>query len=288
MIERFNRTLLNILSINASQNPEDWDEVLPKLMCAYRTSVHESTKQTPFSLIFGREIRLPIDVMFGLPPTTSSSPVCKLLYVADLWRHLEASYALVRKNLVVAHERQKTIYDQKRGGKYFQAEDLVWLHMPYVPKGQSKKLYNPWQGPFRIVKVLLDLVYRVERSKPHTGKKQCFVVHFDRLKPYKGSNTETTIDIPQPSLSSSSTPSNGSDVQPSTVDDVWNDEYVIIESVTSQPNQLRRSSRISHPPDSYGNFVSYWTQSFPRRRDSVMNIEWIMNKLVSLYCIIVR
>ena len=44
MIEQFNQTLLNILSINASQNPENWDEVLPKLMCAYRTSVHESTK----------------------------------------------------------------------------------------------------------------------------------------------------------------------------------------------------------------------------------------------------
>ena len=101
------------------------------------------------------------------------------------------------------------------------------------------------------MKVLSDLVYRVERSKPHTGKKQRFVVHFDRLKPYKGSNT------PQPSHSSSLIPSNGSDVQPSTVDDVWNDEYVIIESVTSQPNQLRRSSRISHPPDHYGHFVSF-------------------------------
>ena len=119
MIERFNRNLLNILSINTSQNPENWDEVLPKLMCGYRTSIHESTKQTPFSLIFGREIRLPIDVMFGLSPTTSSNPVCKLLYVADLRRHLEASYALVRKNLVVAHERQKTIYDQKRERKVF-------------------------------------------------------------------------------------------------------------------------------------------------------------------------
>ena len=106
------------------------------------------------------------------------------------------------------------------------------------------------------MKVLSDLVYRVERSKPNTGKKQHFVVHFDRLKPYKGSNTEITIDIPQPLHSSSSIPSNGSDVQPSTVDDVWNDEYVI-ESVTSQPNQLRMSSRISHPPDRYGHFVSY-------------------------------
>ena len=111
--------------------------------------------------------------------------------------------------------------------------------MPYVPKGQSKKLYNPWQGPFRIVKVLSDLVYRVEQSKPHTGKKQHFIFHFDHLKPYKGSNTETTVGIPQPSHSNSSILSNGSDVQPSTVDDVWNDEYYIFESITSHTNQLK-------------------------------------------------
>ena len=128
-------------------------------MCTYRTSVHESTKQAHFSLIFGQEICLPnrCDVWSTYPPTTSSNPVCKLLYVA-----------VVRKNLVVVHERQKTIYDRKREGKYFQAEDLVWLHMPHVSKGQSKNLYNPWQGPFRIVKVLSDLVYRVDQSKPHT------------------------------------------------------------------------------------------------------------------------
>ena len=81
------------------------------------TSIHESTKQTPVSLIFGQEMHLPIDVMFGLAPTTSSNPVCKLQYVADLRRHLEVSYALVGTNLVVAHEQQKKIYDQKRGGK---------------------------------------------------------------------------------------------------------------------------------------------------------------------------
>ena len=61
---------------------------------------------------------------------------------------------------------------KKRGGKYFQAEDLVWLHMPYVLKGQSLA------GPFPYCE-------SVVRSKPHTGKKQRFVVHFDHLKPYK-------------------------------------------------------------------------------------------------------
>ena len=105
MEERFNRTLISILSINAANHQDQWDEILPKLMCAYRTSVHESTKRMPFSLIFGREARLPVDVMFGLPAPASSS--CKTLYVSNLQQQLESSYRVVRENLGTSRERQK-------------------------------------------------------------------------------------------------------------------------------------------------------------------------------------
>ena len=60
MIERFNRTLLNTISINAANHQLDWDCVLPKVMFAYRTSVHHSTGRTPYFLMFGREVKLPI------------------------------------------------------------------------------------------------------------------------------------------------------------------------------------------------------------------------------------
>ena len=42
---------------------ETWDLHLDKYTFAYNTSVHSTTKQTPFEMIFGRKPRIPIDIM---------------------------------------------------------------------------------------------------------------------------------------------------------------------------------------------------------------------------------
>ena len=68
MIEPFNRTLEAMLSKYVEKHQRDWDVHLPKVMIAYRSCVEESTGFTPCHLMFGREIRLPVDIMFGSPP----------------------------------------------------------------------------------------------------------------------------------------------------------------------------------------------------------------------------
>ena len=39
---------------HADENPKDWPNLLNIVLLAYRTSVHASTKDTPFHLLFGR------------------------------------------------------------------------------------------------------------------------------------------------------------------------------------------------------------------------------------------
>ena len=41
---------------------EEWDQFLDSSVYAYNTAVHESTKFTPFQLMFGRKTVLPIDI----------------------------------------------------------------------------------------------------------------------------------------------------------------------------------------------------------------------------------
>ena len=62
MVERFNRTCLMMLSMFVNDRRDNWHELLPFIMHAYRTSVHESTGYSPFCLMMGEECSLPQDV----------------------------------------------------------------------------------------------------------------------------------------------------------------------------------------------------------------------------------
>ena len=54
-----------MLSMFAGENRDDWDDLLPVVMMAYRSSVHKSTG---YRLMFGEECTLPMDgsVISGL------------------------------------------------------------------------------------------------------------------------------------------------------------------------------------------------------------------------------
>ena len=75
--------------------------------------------------------------------------------------------------------RQKTYYDRKQKGSAFELQDQVWVHFPATSRQQSCKLHCPWQGPFKVVKVIIDLTFRVQRTD-HPRKR--LVVHFNRFE----------------------------------------------------------------------------------------------------------
>ncbi|KAL5502934.1 hypothetical protein EMCRGX_G009794 [Ephydatia muelleri] len=154
-IERFNKTLCDILATALEGCHFTWDRHI-KLACfAYNTSVHASTGYTLFYLMHGHEARLPVDILCGTPQQDNIS-------------HRQSQL------------RQKAYYDKKVHGERFNTGDLVWLWNPAVPRKKGyncRKLHRAWQGPFE---QLSDATYRIQ----HTAKRrQRQVVHFDRLKP---------------------------------------------------------------------------------------------------------
>ena len=185
LVERFNHMLLNMLSIAAQDRERNWDLQLPLLTMAYRTSVQESKGATPFSLMFGREARLPIDVIFGLPPGEES--VSPSHYTLLLRQRMEAAYHHVRSQLSLQQVA-------KVAGAPYCVGDLVWLHSPAVAWGSSQKLHCPWKGPYRITKVITEVTYRVQQMRPPRRR---IVFHYNCLKPYHGQCESTTPAPPE-------------------------------------------------------------------------------------------
>ena len=81
MVERYMKTIEEYLRKVISIHQWDWDERLSIFLLAYRASTHETTGVTPASMVFGRELRLPCDLMLGTPPDKEQSTTD---YTADL------------------------------------------------------------------------------------------------------------------------------------------------------------------------------------------------------------
>jgi hypothetical protein len=64
MAERYIKTIAEYLRKVIASNQRDWDPVLPFILMAYRSLRHDTTGFTAASLLFGRELRLPSDLLF--------------------------------------------------------------------------------------------------------------------------------------------------------------------------------------------------------------------------------
>ncbi|UYV73793.1 K02A2.6-like [Cordylochernes scorpioides] len=132
MVERFNRTLASQLSLFVAQNQRDWDSQLPILLMAYRSSVHETTGYSPAKMLFGRELKLPCDLIFGCPNSIGEG---SNEFVDRLHSRLEKVHRWAREKLEIASEAMKVRYDTHACGNDLQEGGLVWLYNPKRKKG---------------------------------------------------------------------------------------------------------------------------------------------------------
>ena len=172
MIERFNRKCLMMLSMFVNDRHDNWNELLPYVMHAYRTSVHELTGYSPFRLMMGEECSLPQDVSTAELRTHrehDSSPHPFATWVRDA---LEVAYDHVRESLHRTESRRKRLYDIKVVNRKFPVGSWV---LRYYPPATQHKLGSPWIGPNQVV----------QQATGHTvgiQKKPIVFVHVDELK----------------------------------------------------------------------------------------------------------
>lgn len=181
-VERFNRTLANMLAVYCHNNQQSWDKYLPQVMMAYRATIHSTTKVTPNRMVFGHNIVMPSQAIIGRPQSNDNTEIGSERYISNLQETLVVVHDFARKNLKKQAIYRKRYYDIKAKTRALQNGQAVWLHDPTIKPGVCHKLSNRWRGPYLVYKRLDDLTYLIRTSA--SGSKK--VVHIDRLLPYKG------------------------------------------------------------------------------------------------------
>ena len=173
LVERFNKTLIEMLSKLVDEN-NDWDELIPYALYAYRTAVHASTKYTPFKLMFGRDAKSPVEISLT---DVEKKKFDSFTYGDSLLKGLEIIRENARSNIQSAQLHQKLNYDARKKHISYNIGDLVY----YKKERKLSKLDDNWIGPYVIVKRINDINYRIREIG---AKRKNLLVHINKLKPY--------------------------------------------------------------------------------------------------------
>ncbi|CAB0006640.1 unnamed protein product, partial [Nesidiocoris tenuis] len=103
MVERFNRTLVDLLSKTVGEDQKDWDKQLPIALLAYRATEHSSTGFSPAMLLYGRELALPVNLLRGRLPQESEVTD----YARELQDRLSRVHESAQEKLLNAAENVK-------------------------------------------------------------------------------------------------------------------------------------------------------------------------------------
>ncbi|MEW8544998.1 MAG: transposase family protein, partial [Candidatus Thiodiazotropha sp.] len=201
-VERANGTLAQTLRAYVDKDQMNWPSLLPSIMMAFRsTPCTESTGFSPYQLLFGKEMHLPIDTSL-IPKPTLSQNVRQ--YFENLIERLKTVKEIAKSNLENAQSKAKATHDTKAEPPTFQVGDLVMMKLGKVATGLSSKLESKWVGPFRIMDIGPNFTYKLKNIQDNKIQKS--PINASRLKLYHERQEEVIDrtqgnqqpDMPQP------------------------------------------------------------------------------------------
>lgn len=149
-----------------SKNKKDWHEKMREANWAYRTTVRTPTQMTPYSLVFGGEAVLPLEM--EIPSlriavhekiTDDQQVFLRLQELdADEGKRLEA-----QQNLELYRHNMTRAYDKLVHQRTLRQGDLVLvLRRPIVVTHRTKGKFEPkWEGPYIIERVYEGGAYQL-------------------------------------------------------------------------------------------------------------------------------
>ena len=161
LVERFNRTLIDMMSKSVTPGVCEWDEKIPYVLFAYRATTQSSTGESPFRLLYGRDPQLPTETT--LSPTLPRAQIALDDYMTNLTREMSAAWKLAQEQVQKAQKRQKLQHNKRATTSQF---ERVFLYVPGLKAGPNYKLARPFKGPYIVVASYPNGVELVPADKP--------------------------------------------------------------------------------------------------------------------------
>ena len=164
MTERFNRTLLSMLGTLDPMRKSNWASHVEALTHAYNCTTHKSTCYSPFFLMFMREPKLPVDVLFPRQDETTQHPQHDYSsYVEALQRQMTVAFKVTMTKADKARLKQEGAYNRKVREQELHPGDRV-LVLNKMPRRRCK-LKDRWEAiPYLVVRKLDGIhVYTVRQ-----------------------------------------------------------------------------------------------------------------------------
>uniref|UniRef100_A0A670IUR3 Gypsy retrotransposon integrase-like protein 1 n=1 Tax=Podarcis muralis TaxID=64176 RepID=A0A670IUR3_PODMU len=179
LVERVQKTLVQMLRKYALAHGSSWDQDLPLVVAAYNDSHQRSLGFAPNQLIFGRFLNTPLSML--RKEWEGSEEEIKLPSVSEYFAQLKGTLAdvwqLAKENLENARLDQKKVHDTRAVCKQFEVGDQVWILRPSRPH----KLDVKWQGPGVVEAKLSSVRYLVSCKELHPTARE---YHANSLKMY--------------------------------------------------------------------------------------------------------
>ncbi|CAF3894349.1 unnamed protein product [Rotaria sordida] len=162
-VERYNSTMDAKIAALSNIQKTDWDDQLPFVTFNYNTSIHSSTKQIPFEMMYGRTPILPFDYQEDNVTIQYDNE-----HVKKLNEFLAKLNAQAKINIIKNQERYKQRYDANRSDPLYNTGDLVLVKTLHM----HSKFNVRYEGPFRITEKLAPKTFIVQHIKKPTLHRQ--------------------------------------------------------------------------------------------------------------------
>nr|MCH9869382.1 transposase family protein [Serratia marcescens] len=166
LAETFNKTLVKLLKKVVTKNKRDWHLRLPEALWAYRISHRTPTKSTPFSLVYGTEAVLPVELevpSLRIAIQNELTNEDRIRLRSEELDALDETRIAVQQKLELYRKTMARSYNKRGRLRTFTEGELVLvLRRPIHPNRHAGGKFQPnWEGPYAIEKVFDGGAYQL-------------------------------------------------------------------------------------------------------------------------------